>query len=128
MGVLDKIKLVEMARKIKPNAAQERRAKLGEQLHEQLKMAQAMLNGTTCERTKSTWAKDAEGNRVSVETRILERQFLGIGLDETGLGAEAPALRPLGADPQHVGIDVAHRAGQGQAGALVGASLHGGAA
>lgn len=75
MGVLDKIKLVEMARKIKPNAAQERRAKLGEQLHEQLKMAQAMLNGTTCERTKSTWAKDAEGNRVRVQKPVRMRAW-----------------------------------------------------
>ncbi len=46
MGVLDKIKLVEMSRKIKPNAAQQQRAKLIEQLQEQLKMAEAMLNGT----------------------------------------------------------------------------------
>jgi hypothetical protein len=46
MGVLDKIKLVEMARKAKPNATQQRRGKLAEQLQEQLKMAEAMLNGT----------------------------------------------------------------------------------
>ncbi len=46
MGVLDKIKLVEMARKAKPNATQQRRGKLVEQLQEQLKMAEAMLNGT----------------------------------------------------------------------------------
>jgi hypothetical protein len=66
MGVLDRIKLVEMVRKAKPYAAQQRRAKLIEQLQEQLKMEDGMLNGTTCERTKSTWAKDAKGNRVRV--------------------------------------------------------------
>ena len=46
MGVLDKIKLVEMSRKVKASAEHQRRAKLIEQLQEQLKMAEAMLNGT----------------------------------------------------------------------------------
>ena len=75
MGVLDKFKLVEMKRKAKPNVAQQRRTKLIEQLQEQLKMAEAMLNGTTYERTKTTWAKDAEGNRVRIEKQVRVRAW-----------------------------------------------------
>jgi hypothetical protein len=75
MGVLDKIKLVEMTRKVKAGAEQERRAKLVGQLQEQLKMAEAMLNGTVYERTKNTWAKDAEGNRVRVQKPVRVRAW-----------------------------------------------------
>lgn len=53
-GLFDEIKLVEMVRDLKPNAAQQRRAKLAEQLHEKLKMAEAMLNGTQQSRVAST--------------------------------------------------------------------------
>ena len=60
---------------------------------------------------------DAEGDRVGVETRIGERQRLGVGFDEThpiGQGALAGALD---ADPQHVGVDVGDRhRSQGAAG------------
>lgn len=75
MGVLERIKLVEMKRKAKPAAEHQRRAKLVEQLQEQLKMAEAMLNGTVYERTKSTWDKDAEGNRVRVEKPVRVRAW-----------------------------------------------------
>jgi hypothetical protein len=75
MGVLDKIKLVEMSCKAKMSAEQQRRAKLIEQLQEQLKMAEAMLNGTAYERTKSTWTKDAEGNRVRVQKAVRVRAW-----------------------------------------------------
>lgn len=71
MGVLDKIKLVEIARKAKPNAAHQQRTKLVEQL----KMAEALLNGTAYERTKSMWVKDAEGNRVRVEQPVRVRAW-----------------------------------------------------
>ena len=75
MGVLDRIKLVEMKRKAQPNAAQQRRAKLIEQLKEQLKMAEAMLNGTAYERNTSTWAKDGDGNRVRVQKPVRVRAW-----------------------------------------------------
>jgi len=38
-------------------------------------MAEAMLNGTTYERTKSTWAKDAEDNRVRVQQPVRMRAW-----------------------------------------------------
>ncbi|AWB50541.1 hypothetical protein HYN69_18200 (plasmid) [Gemmobacter aquarius] len=62
----DKIKLVEMARKAKPNAARQQRAKLIEQLQEQLKMAKTMLNDAVYERTKSTWARPRAGRNAKI--------------------------------------------------------------
>ncbi len=75
MGTLEKLKLVALAPKREKSATDERRAKLVEQLQEQLKMAEAMLNGTTYERTKSTWDKDAEGNRVRVQKPVRVRAW-----------------------------------------------------
>ena len=49
---------------------------------------------------------DAEGDGIGVEARILERQVLGIRLDEADLAGKPPLLRPRLADAQHVGIDV----------------------
>ena len=106
MGVLDKIKLVEMSRKIKPNAAQERRAKLIEQLQEQLKMAEAMLNGSAYERTKSTWAKDAEGNRVRVQKQVRVRAWWEVAGNAVQFGLRYGAV-PLQLQPGKSAVEVA---------------------
>ena len=52
---------------------------------------------------------DAKCDRVAVERVVGERQVLGVGSDEFEPRALAPALRPLLADPQHVGVDVGYR-------------------
>lgn len=106
MGVLDKIKLVEISRKIKPNAAQQRRAKLVEQLIEQLKMAEAMLNGTAYERTKSTWAKDAEGNRVRVQKQVRVRAWWEVAGNAVQFGLRYGAV-PLQLQPGKSAVEVA---------------------
>jgi len=106
MGVLDKIKLVEMTRKIKPSAAQQRRAKLVEQLQEQLKMAEAMLNGTTYERTKSTWVKDAEGNRVRVQKQVRVRAWWEVAGNSVQFGLRYGAV-PLQLQPGKSAVEVA---------------------
>ncbi|AWB47898.1 hypothetical protein HYN69_04670 [Gemmobacter aquarius] len=106
MGVLDKIKLVEMSRKIKPNATQQRRAKLVEQLQEQLKMAEALLNGTTHERTKSTWAKDAEGNRVRVQKPVRVRAWWEVAGNAVQFGLRYGAV-PLQLQPGKSAVEVA---------------------
>lgn len=106
MGVLDKIKLVEMARKAKPNAEGQRRAKLIEQLHEQLKLAEAMLNGTVYERTKSTWDKDAEGNRVRVEKPVRVRAWWDVTGNAVQFGLRYGAV-PLQLQPGKSAVEVA---------------------
>ena len=105
MGVLDKIKLVEMARKAKPTAERQRRAKLIEQLQEQLKMAEAMLNGTTYERTKSTWAKDAEGNRVRVQKQVRVRAWWEVAGNAVQFGLRYGAV-PLQLQPGKSAVEV----------------------
>lgn len=106
MGVLDKIKLVEMARKAKPNEAQQRRAKMIEQLQEQLKMAEAKLNGTVYERTKSTWAKDAEGNRVRVKKPVRVRAWWEVAGNAVQFGLRYGAV-PLQLQPGKSAVEVA---------------------
>ncbi len=106
MGVLDKIKLVEMARKAKPTAEGQRRAKLIEQLQEQLKMAEAMLNGTAYERTKSTWAKDAEGNRVRVQKPVRVRAWWEVTGNAVQFGLRYGAV-PLQLQPGKSAVEVA---------------------
>jgi hypothetical protein len=106
MGVLDKIKLVEMARKAQPNAAQQRRDKLVEQLQEQLKMAEAMLNGTTYERTKSTWAKDGDGKRVRVERQVRVRAWWEVAGNAVQFGLRYGAV-PLQLQPGKSAVEVA---------------------
>lgn len=106
MGVFDKIKLVEMARKAKPSAEGQRRAKLIEQLHEQLKMAGAMLNGTVYERTKSTWNKDAEGNRVRVEKPVRARAWWVVTGNAVQFGLRYGAV-PLQLQPGKSAVEVA---------------------
>lgn len=106
MGVLDKIKLVEMARKAKPTAEGQRRAKLIEQLQEQLKMAEAMLNGTAYERTKSTWDKDAEGNRVRVQKPVRVRAWWEATGNAVQFGLRYGAV-PLQLQPGKSAVEVA---------------------
>lgn len=106
MGVLDKIKLVEMARKAKPTAEGQRRAKLIEQLQEQLKMADAMLSGTVYERTKSTWAKDAEGNRVRVQKPVRVRAWWEVAGNAVQFGLRYGAV-PLQLQPGKSAVEVA---------------------
>ena len=106
MGVLDKIKLVEIARKAKPNVEGQRRAKLIEQLQEQLKMAEAMLNGTVYERTKSTWVKDAEGNRVRVEKQVRVRAWWEVAGNAVQFGLRYGAV-PLQLQQGKSAVEVA---------------------
>jgi hypothetical protein len=106
MGMLDKIKLVEMARKAKPNATQQRRGKLVEQLQEQLKMAEAMLNGTAYERTKSTWTKDAEGNRVRVQKPVRVRAWWEVAGNAVQFGLRYGAV-PLELQQGKSAVEVA---------------------
>lgn len=105
MGMLDKIKVVEMARKAKPNATQRRRSKLVEQLQEQLKMAEAMLNGTVYERTKSTWAKDAEGTRVCVQRAVRVRAWWEVAGNAVQFGLRYGAV-PLQLQPGKSAVEV----------------------
>jgi hypothetical protein len=105
MGVLDKIKLVEMTRKVKASAEQQRRAKLIEQLQEQLKMAEAMLNGTVYERTKSTWDKDAEGNRVRLQKPVRVRAWWEVTGNVVQFGLRYGAV-PLQVQPGKSAVEV----------------------
>ena len=79
MGVLEKLKIVALAPKMKGTAEQERRKKLVEQLTEQLKLAEAALGGDQYLRTKTTWVTDAEGNRVRVQRPVKLRQWWTVG-------------------------------------------------
>lgn len=106
MGVLDKIKLVEVARKAKPTAEGQRRAKLIEQLQEQLKMAEAKLSGTVYERTKSTWDKDVEGNRVRVQKPVRVRAWWEVTGNAVQFGLRYGAV-PLQLQPGKSAVEVA---------------------
>lgn len=106
MGMLDKIKLVEMKRKVKASAEQERRAKLVDQLQDQLKMAEAMLNGTAYERTKSTWDKDADGNRVRVQKPVRVRAWWEVAGNAVQFGLRYGAV-PLELQQGKSAVEVA---------------------
>ena len=75
MGVLDKLKIVVLAKQVKGTVEQERRKKLAGQLTEQLKLAEAALGGAAYQRTKTAWKKDADGNRHRVQRPIKLRQW-----------------------------------------------------
>jgi hypothetical protein len=79
MGVLDKLKIVALAKQVKGTVEQERRKKLAEQLTEQLKLAEAALGGVAYQRTKAAWDTDAEGNRYRVQRPIKLRQWWTVG-------------------------------------------------
>ena len=75
MGVLDKLKIVALAPKVKRSVEQDRRAKLVEQLAEQLKLVEAALGGTAYQRSKSVWVTDDAGNRSKVQRPVKLRQW-----------------------------------------------------
>ena len=75
MGVLDKLKIVALAKQVKGTVEQERRKKLAEQLTEQLKLAEAALGGVAYQRTKAAWETDADGNRYRVQRTVKLRQW-----------------------------------------------------
>ena len=75
MGVLDKLKIVALAKQVKGTVEQERRKKLAEQLTEQLKLAEAALGGITYQRTKAAWDTDADGHRYRVQRPVTLRQW-----------------------------------------------------
>ena len=106
MGTLERLKLVAPAPKRKKSATDERRGKLIEQLQEQLKMAEAMLNGTTYERTTSTSAKDAEDNRVRVEKQVRVRAWWEVAGNAVQFGLRYGAV-PLQLQPGKSAVEVA---------------------
>jgi hypothetical protein len=79
MGVLDKLKIVVLAKQVKGTVEQERRKKLAGQLTEQLKPAEAALGGAAYQRTKNAWKTDADGNRYRVQRPIKLRQWWSVG-------------------------------------------------
>jgi hypothetical protein len=79
MGVLDKLKIVALAPKMKRCVEQDRRAKLVEQLAEQLKLVEAALGGTAYQRSKTVWITDDMGNRSKVQRTVKLRQWWTVG-------------------------------------------------
>jgi hypothetical protein len=54
-------------------------------------MADAMLNGAAYELTKSTWAKDAEGNRVRFEKQVRVRTWWEVAGNAVQFGIRSRA-------------------------------------
>jgi len=79
MGVLDKLKIVALAKPVRGTVEQERRKKLAGQLTEQLKLAEAALGGVAYQRTKAAWDTDADGNRHRVQRPVKLRQWWTVG-------------------------------------------------
>jgi hypothetical protein len=79
MGVLDKLKIVALAPKVKRSVEQDRRVKLVEQLAEQLKLVEAALGGTAYQRSKTVWVTDDAGNRTKVQHSVKLRQWWTVG-------------------------------------------------
>jgi chromatin segregation and condensation protein Rec8/ScpA/Scc1 (kleisin family) len=79
MGVLNKLKIVALAPKVKASAEQDRRTKLVEQLKEQQKLAEAALGGAAYQRTKAVWITDDAGNRSQVQRPVKARQWWTVG-------------------------------------------------
>lgn len=79
MGVLDKLKIVALAPKVKGSVEQNRRAKLAEQLTEQLKLAEAALGGPAYQRSKTVWINDDAGNRSKVDRPVKARLWWTVG-------------------------------------------------
>ena len=79
MGVLDKLKIVALAKQVKGTVEQERRKKLADQMTEQLKLAEAALGGVAYQRTKAAWDTDAEGHRYRVQRPVKLRQWWTVG-------------------------------------------------
>ena len=79
MGVLDKLKIVALAKQVKGTVEQERRKKLADQLTEQLKLAEAAFGGVAYQRTKAAWDTDAAGNRYRVQRPVKLWQWWTVG-------------------------------------------------
>ena len=83
MGVLDKLKIVALAPKVKRSVEQDRRVKLVEQLTEQLKIVEAALGGAAYQRSKSVWITDDAGNRSKAQRPVKLRQWWTVGANGT---------------------------------------------
>lgn len=79
MGVLDKLKIVALAPKLKRSVEQDRRVKLVEQLTEQLKIVEAALGGAAYQRSKAVWITDDAGNRTKAQRPVKLRQWWAVG-------------------------------------------------
>lgn len=79
MGVLDKLKIVALAPKVKRSVEQDRRVKMVEQLAEQLKIVEAALGGAAYQRSKSVWITDDLGNRTKAQRPVKLRQWWTVG-------------------------------------------------
>ena len=107
MGVLDKLKIVALAKQVKGTVEQERRKKLAEQLTEQLKLAEAALGGVAYQRTKAAWETDAEGNRYRVQRPVKLRHWWTVadgGVAQFGVRYGAV---PLQLQPGKTAVEVA---------------------
>ena len=107
MGVLDKLKIVALAKQVKGTVEQERRKKLAEQLTEQLKLAEAALGGVAYLRTKAAWDTDADGNRYRVQRPVKLRHWWTVadgGVAQFGVRYGAV---PLQLQPGKTGVEVA---------------------
>ena len=107
MGVLDKLKIVALAKQVKGTVEQERRKKLAEQLTEQLKLAEAALGGITYQRTKAAWDTDADGHRYRVQRPAKLRQWWTVGDGgAVQFGVRYGAV-PLQLQPSKTAVEVA---------------------
>ena len=107
MGVLDKLKIVALAKQVKGTVEQERRKKLADQLTEQLKLAEAALGGVAYQRTKAAWETDAEGHRYRVQRPVTLRQWWTVadgGVAQFGVRYGAV---PLQLQPGKAAVEVA---------------------
>ena len=107
MGVLEKLKIVALAKQVKGTVEQERRKKLAEQLTEQLKLAEAALGGVAYQRTKAAWETDAEGHRYRVQRPVTLRQWWTVadgGVAQFGVRYGAV---PLQLQPGKAAVEVA---------------------
>ena len=107
MSVLDKLKIVALAKQVKGTVEQERRKKLAEQLTEQLKLAEAALGGMAYQRTKAAWDTDADGNRYRVQRPVKLRQWWTVadgGVAQFGVRYGAV---PLQLQPGKTAVEVA---------------------
>jgi len=77
--VLDKLKIVALAPKVKRSVEQDRRVKLIEQLTEQLKIVEAALGGAAYQRSKAVWITDDLGNRTKAQRPVKLRQWWTVG-------------------------------------------------
>jgi hypothetical protein len=107
MGVLDKLKIVALAKQVKGTVEQERRKKLAEQLTEQLKLAEAALGGMAYQRTKAAWETDAEGHRHRVQRPVKLRQWWTVGDGGVAQFGVRYGAVPLQLQPGKAAVEVA---------------------